>query len=469
MSVTAMIEAATQEFKQKLSAYCEELEAELLTPQLAEQVCQALTQAISAAAITGFRTFLEGYEVHTPTLCVNGTLYRFKQVSTKTFMTPFGLMTIERNLYQADWGGPSHLPLDVMWGMEGEFASLEVREAVLLACAHVTPEEAAQPLKKAALFHPSATAIKHIIQKDGDFIEAHADTLNASIRADETAPTETEVLVASLDGAHLLLNEPGEKPGRPPERPGEGTTDDSTTTYKQAMVGSISFYAQQGSDPERLVSRYVACMPEAKARTVKSRLEAELAETEAKLPTDIGKVLLIDGQRALWNYVDHNPRFHDYRKLVDFYHTTEHLSKTAELLLGKASSKAQRWYDSYRQKLLVNDDAPRQILRSIDYHRQRLSETRREGLDVQRTFFRRNKHRMAYAQFRRKGFPIGSGPVEAACKTLVKTRLCRSGMRWSRKGGQRILQLRTYVKSGRWESLWKHYKRLRYADCANAA
>ncbi len=65
---------------------------------------------------------------------------------------------------------------------------------------------------------------------------------------------------------------------------------------------------------------------------------------------------------------------------------------------------------------------------------------------------------MTYAAFRERGLPIGSGPVEAACKTLVKTRLCRSGMRWSRKGGQRILDLRTYVKSHRWDAFWNEYK-----------
>ena len=65
---------------------------------------------------------------------------------------------------------------------------------------------------------------------------------------------------------------------------------------------------------------------------------------------------------------------------------------------------------------------------------------------------------MNYAAFRQQGVPIGSGPVEAACKTFVKTRLCRSGMRWSWPGGQRVLQLRTYIKSDRWDAFWEQYK-----------
>ena len=93
----------------------------------------------------------------------------------------------------------------------------------------------------------------------------------------------------------------------------------------------------------------------------------------------------------------------------------------------------------------------------------KLSAVRRKDLATQRTFFKRNKAKMTYADFRRRGLPIGSGPVEAACKTLVKTRLCRSGMRWSREGGQRILDLRTYAKSNRWRPFWNQYKELRYA------
>jgi hypothetical protein len=471
MSVTALIETATQEFKQKLSACCEKLETERLTPELAEQVCEGLSQAISAAGVAGLRAFLEGYEEHNPTLLVKGTLFRQKQASAKTFLTPFGPMTLSRNLYQADEGGPSYVPLDASWGMEREFATPEVREAVLLACAHITPDETAFLLRKSALFHPSTTAIKHIVEKAGDFIHLHADCLDASIRAQEEPVPNTRVLAASLDGTHILLDEPGIKQGRPPERPGPQTPDESATIYKQAVVGSISFYGdktKKDSGPPRLISRYVAHMPEAGAPTAKRRFEAELADAEAKLPLHIRKVLLLDGQRALWKYVEHNPRFDDYDKLIDFYHTSDHLSTAAELLFGKGSAKAQRWYDTYRGKLLVNDGAAKQVLRSIDYfqHHRRLSKSRRKDLKTEHTFFQRNQHRMAYAEFRRKGFPIGSGPVEAACKTLVKTRLCRSGMRWSRQGGQRILQLRTYVKSGRWDSFWKHYKQLHFANAA---
>ena len=231
------------------------------------------------------------------------------------------------------------------------------------------------------------------------------------------------------------------------------------------MVGSVTCYGavpQNEKTPQRLATRYVSHMPEEHAVTFKAKFEAELAQAERKAPPDLIKVLVCDGARAIWNYAEHNKRFNGYEKIIDYCHTLEHLSLAAEALFGKGSNASKAWYDKYRKKLLDEDLGARTVLHSMDYYEQAnaLPKSRRDALDVQRTFFKRNQAKMTYADFRRRGLPIGSGPVEAACKTLVKTRLCRSGMRWTRKGGQRILDLRTYVKSNRWDAFWNEYKKL---------
>lgn len=462
MIVPRMIQIAMNEFKQKMMELGQTWNTDRLTPELADQVGQGLKEALTSAAQTAFQGFLQSYDLAEPTLEVEGRTLRWKCVSPKTFLTGFGLIALGRNLYQADAGGEGYVPLDLFWGMAGEFATPEVREAVLFSSALVTPEETEQMLSKWAWFHPSATAIKNIVQEVGEFVEARAERLDEAIRGAEALPAGTRILAGSLDGVNVLLREAGGKRGRPGERPGLDETEDRTTAYKNAMVGSISFYGKvpRGEEcPERLASRYVARMPEDKAPTVKRQFEAELAAGEAQAGPRVVKVLLLDGFRSLWTYADENERFDDYEKLIDYCHTTEHLSKAAEALFGKENAEARRWYDTYRAKLLEEDAAAESILRSIDYHRsgRKLSAERTTALAQERTFFRRNKGRMTYADFRRRGLPIGSGPVEAACKTIVKTRLCRSGMRWSREGGNHILRLRTAVKSGRWENFWSHY------------
>lgn len=466
MELATMIEAATREFKQKVIAYCENLDQTCLNPQLAEQMTQGIQKALQAAGVSALRTFLEAYEVDESPKDVDGVLYRFKQPSEKIVLTPFGQMKLYRNLFQADEGGPSYVPLDVMWGMRGEFATLEVREAVLFASALITPEETVDLLEKSALFVPSATAIKHILAQTGQWLEEMDDAIAESIHQEADIPQDTRVMAASLDGTTLRLRESGKKRGRPQERPGAKACEATPTSFKQAMVGSLSFYGpsqKKDTPPERLASVYVSQMPEEGWPTLKGRFEAELDHTEAHFDADVKKVLLLDGARNLWKYADNNPRFAQYEKLVDFYHTTQHLATAAELLFGKKSSQAQSWYDTYYDKLKHQDQTPHSIIRSIDYykHKRRLGQKRLQALATERTFFQRNQQHMAYADFRRRGLPIGSGPVEAACKTLVKTRLCRAGMQWSWIGGQRILQLRTFLKSHRWPLFWSAYKSLR--------
>ena len=69
-------------------------------------------------------------------------------------------------------------------------------------------------------------------------------------------------------------------------------------------------------------------------------------------------------------------------------------------------------------------------------------------------YFRKNRHRMRYAEWKREGFMIGSGVVEAACKTLVAQRLKLSGMRWGTRGAQAILTMRGWDQSERFDEAW---------------
>ena len=70
------------------------------------------------------------------------------------------------------------------------------------------------------------------------------------------------------------------------------------------------------------------------------------------------------------------------------------------------------------------------------------------------TYFRNQHHRMHYAAYQRQHFPIASGVMEAACKTLVTQRLKGSGMAWTMAGGQAILTLRSLLQSDRWAQAW---------------
>ena len=468
MMVDTMVEAAMSEFKQNIRAFCETVDFSSLTPEVAEGMSRGLQQALARAGVAGYRAFLQEFETQKDVVSANGEVFRFKGVREKRFLTPFGEMVIERRCFQNKSDTKGHVPLDVAWGMVGQYMAPQVREAVLFSCAHVTPEETAALLEKCALFTPHATAIKHVVEKTGNLVEAHRDELDEAVRSEEEVPEDTQAVVVSMDGVNVLLNEKGLRFGRPAERPGSREAKETSTAYRIAMVGSVTHYGapeEPGQPAPRLQSRYVAHMPERSCPTFKARLEAELDAAQARAPAGTARLVLLDGSRQLWNYVDKNPRFEDYDKCIDFWHAVEHLSAAAEALFTKNGDDAKNWYEKHRRILKESDDGAARICRSMDYYAKRLhlNKTRRAQLREQRTYFKRNGKRMHYATFRQNGWPIGSGPIEAACKTLVKTRLCRSGMRWSRPGGQRILALRTYVKSNRWDSAWQHIKELERA------
>ena len=467
MLVEKMLVAAMAEYKKFLLEYCSGAAELELSPASSALIVSGLHQAANAASKAALRLFLEAKDDTEDIIRVGQDSYRFKFLSEREALSPWGKMRFARRLFQ-NAKDQSHVPLDSAWGMSGGFMMAEVREAVAFASAHVTPQEVAELMEKSAQFHPHRTQILEALERIDARVSDLRNSVDERIREQESVPENTRVLVASMDGANVLLNEPGKKRGRPAERPKGGAEEESKTSYKNAMVGSFSFYGavEEGKKcPRRLRTRYVVHMPEDLAPTFKRRFEDELNAAEGLCSQDIVKVILCDGARSIWTYIDGNLRFAGYETLIDYWHAAEHLSLAAEALFGKGTEKAKAWYNDYTEKLLQQDNAARAVLKSMAYYLQtlKLPKSRRDDLKTQQTFFERNQSKMNYADFRRRGLPIGSGPVEAACKSLIKNRMCRSGMRWSREGGQRILDLRCYVKSNRWDLFWKEYLALQHA------
>ncbi len=265
MIVSDLIKVATEQFEQKMTEFGQQWDTRTLTAELAQQVSDALQASFSHAARQAYKVFLEHYDVKEPLVAWQGQRLRFKATSTKTFLTSFGTIPIERSLYQADTGGTSYVPLDHFWDMDGHFATEDVRQAVCFAVAHMTAEETEQLLRLCSLFRPSATAVKHIVEKVSQEIEPHKEILDARIQLQIELPEQTRVMVASMDGANVLLREPGACRGRPCERPRQQQAEQKNATYKNAMVGAISFYGAVQNDqkgPERLCSHYCARMPQ---------------------------------------------------------------------------------------------------------------------------------------------------------------------------------------------------------------
>ena len=211
-------------------------------------------------------------------------------------------------------------------------------------------------------------------------------------------------------------------------------------------------------EPQRVDVRYAARMPETKMATLVNGL-VDQTDRALQHGSYDHRVVLADGKREIWRIVDEHCVFEGFTRILDFYHAAQHLSMAAEHLFGKASVQADRWFRSWRHKLRHTPNAVAGLIRSVSYHRHKLRRRsqRYRQATTELGYFRNNRDKMDYARYHAWGLIISSGPVEAAAKTIVGHRLKRSGMRWTRQGGQQILNLRVQVQSKRWDAFWNWY------------
>ena len=461
MKLAKIVADVVSGFQQKLLDLVEPLGTAELSPERFRQFVGDLREAVNAAGLTALVETITALDPERKTFEHEGQLVRFKFESTKEWLTPFGKASVRRRLYQPDAGGASVIPLDTQCGMRDRYMTPDVEEMALFASAMLVPREVERLLAKALPCAPSATAIDRLIETVGEFAETHSEALHDAM--DEQAPLSTggNILAVSWDGVNTPLREDAPMRGRPAERPGVRDEDTSPTAWKEAGVGTVSIYAapKKGEKgPQRMDTRYFARMPEPGMEQLISEQSATVANL-VEQRTFRHKALICDGKRSIWNSADAMDVYTDFTRILDFYHAAEHLSKAAEALFGKKSQKGQRWFAKYRHILRTQPGGARTALRSMQYHRQKLRSNSERDTTASRviTYFRNNLDKMDYARYRKMGLPIGSGPVEAACKTIVGARLKRSGMRWSLLGGQHVLNLRTPLLSNRWNTFWNCY------------
>ena len=473
----ALIDDVTHNVRQLLTVLLDqdfEGNIESLSSHGVEALSKGLHRCLLEAGRSGLERYIQSFELDEPSLEVDGEQWHRSETSEKHFLAMFGEIVLSRGLYYKrgeSRKGNQHafVPLDHAWGMQGRYAMPDVVEGLLYTSASMSPVETAGLFARLTGITPSTSLIYKVIQKDGRRLKAFSDARETERWEQVSVPETTEVIVFSADGANVCLREAGSKRGRPAERPLNDETSPESA-YRNVMVGAISTYqAKEVTDttgekrwkPERISSHYLAEMPEQGFGSFRERSVNALEKLRSQFPeSGVTKLLIMDGARNLWNWAREEGCFEDFDWLLDFYHASEHLSILAEALFGKQSRAAEEWYRKWKDKLKHKENAVEGLIRSVDYYvkTRKLSASRRKASERERQFFINNQEQMNYAIYVELGYPIGSGPVESACKTIVKERLCRSGMRWNRESGGNVLNLRVLAKSQQWDQMWSLYR-----------
>jgi hypothetical protein len=384
-----------------------------------------LQQELNAAGVLATQEQLGQFDTDGSPIIVGSIKFTSKGQLPKDYQTPYGKATVQRHVYQSPQGGATYCPLD--------------RDARIIVSS--TPKFAKMISSKYAEFgsarvqtdlrdNHGRTISRCLVQDVADAVAAVAlvkeEVWSYHLPKLETSPV---TIAVSLDGTCMLMCEDG---------------------WRETMVGTISFYDRDG---ERQHTIYLAATPEYGKATFLRRLEAEVSHVKATYPA--ARYLgIADGAKTNWEFL----KRHTEAQVVDFWHAVEYLGKAATVLYRGQIATREAWMNESCHRLKHEPGGAAAILKQL----RSLSKVRpwaKEHEDVQRaiTYFTNQSKagRMDYSARVTLKQPIGSGVTEAACKVIVKQRLCASGRKWKESGAAAVLSLRCLTHTAeRWDQFW---------------
>ena len=390
---------------------------------------QELHALFTHAECAATREALERQDVDLPYVFIDGQKHHRAYRGEKTYLCAVGPVTAMRTLYRVRPGSERAVA-----AMERKVGIIEGYWTPHAACqgamltAHLVPREAEEVLGALGNMTPSKSSLDRLPKALSARWEAQRAQFEAGMREETLEVADTACTVAvSLDGVMA-----------PMKTRGGG--------YREASCASVSLYDGEG---ERLATVRMARMPEEKKATLKTMVAAEVEAVLGQRP-DLALVKIADGAKDNWTFL--GQKLPQGVELIDFFHAAEHLKDAFDAAYGSDDPKASAQFEKSRHVLRYDSGGVNKVIRALCYLRSKHPHSERIAQVL--GYFRNNQHRMGYAEAKDKGLPIGSGVVEATCKTLVTERLKRSGMRWSERGGQAILTLRALLQSNRFESGW---------------
>jgi hypothetical protein len=353
----------------------------------------------------------------------------------KEVLTLFGPVELRRDSFYPGRGRPGRRPLDEALGLVQSY-SPGVARLLCRAGARHAYETASADLQAFCGLAVSGRQINRLVDLLGPPMQAAL--------AQETVAAQTPAaprMYISADGTGVPLRR-GELLGR------KGKQPDGSAKTREAKLGCVfTSHPKEGADPwrDRDSTSYLASFEPAADFGPALRKEA--------LRRGLGRarevVFLGDGAAWVWELARVN--FPQAVEILDYYHACEHLTGLVDTLLGKDTPAGQALLERWKGTLYHESIEP------ILAEARRLlppDPDQRAAAEAQLPYFERNRERLRYGALRAQGYFIGSGVVEAGCKSLIGHRLKQSGMFWSEYGAQNILTLRCALHSNRFDAYW---------------
>jgi hypothetical protein len=398
---------------------------------------QSLQQSLNEAGQVAMVPMLKQFDTKGEPIRVNGLKHTVKDYAPQTYETPYGPVQVERHTYQTSKGGRAYVPLETDARM---VLNSTPRYAQMVSGKYA--RLGADSIREDLLECNGRDISRNYAKKLSDFVGTIAQCHESEWEYElPEFDQPVHSITLGLDGTCMLMHKDG---------------------WREAMCGSIAFYDFQG---ERMHTIYCSATPEYGKERFKEKLSREIERVKEKFP-EVLYIGLADGAPDNWTFL----RKYTKRLLLDFYHAREYIGKAASAIFVRDPTNKKIWEENFSHDLKHKQGTPGRFIKELESRRANLDRKnfieRDEALRQVITYYKNYKSKMFYPRHLQENLPIGSGITEAACKTLVKQRMCISGSRWKEDGASCVLALRTLkLTTGRWQQFWNYVMRHGCTPC----
>ena len=385
--------------------------------------------------------------------------YSHRRLGTRALTTVFGTVELVRMGYSRP-GAPGIFPLDRALTLPARSFSYELQRRLVKAAVQNPFLDSVQTIADLTGVSVSKRSLEQILPDA-------AQDFDAFYRQRSPEPATGTILVAAVDCKGIPMVKP---PAQPTPRLTKGQ---KANKKRMATVAAVFTRMPWVRTPQQVVESLfrISCpSPEdtpVPPRPEHKRVWASLLKSKTAVIQEVAeemehrdpsasktRVALTDGERALQIRVDRKLKV---TLILDLMHALEKLWKAAYVFHAEGSLEAELWVLDRTLRILLGDVG--QVVKGIrqSITKRGLSGAGGKTLRGVADYLYRNRTRMHYHEYLANGWPIASGPVEGACKNLIKDRMERSGMRWTEQMAEAIVQLRAICLSGDFDHYWQFH------------
>jgi hypothetical protein len=411
-----------------------------------EMAVRSAMHHAGAAALTELLRFPVPAANQRTLACPCGHQASYQELRSKPVLTAVGQVNISRPYYLCQHCHIGQFPADVELDIENAGVSPGVSRMQAVVGQEAPFDHGRQQMKLLADLEVTTKAVERTAEAIGEDIAVReqqeiqrAVQLDLPMVVGEPIP----ILYIQMDGTGVPVVKK-ETAGR------QGKTDGQPAHTREVKLGCV--FTQTRWDEEGYPIRdpdsttYTGAIETAEEFGKRIYLEAwKRGWSRAEK-----KVVMGDGAEWIWNLAE--PYFPGAVQIVDLYHARQHLWELARKLYPNDEVNQKTWIKVHQRRFLDKGKIEKLVgaLRSIVSTNTEVAEKIRTEAD----YFERNAQRMRYPKYRRQHLFVGSGVIEAGCKTVIGSRLKQSGMFWTLRGANAIIALRCCHLNGRFEDYW---------------